>query len=273
MNGILAQSAALAAHAQARWLDPRLGGDEVYWERHSTFRYVRTLTFKSLKRGLFRESEVEVASSPCEWMATFPVDARVALVCLGASTPVEASAASPFVSSARAGIAVLWDGGGNLWSPAWEAVGRYPDTKIWRVTYLARATLEVKATWQPLNEARTALADTLNDVAAFASAHEGLLGWRETFEKASQALHAPEPISPYHPDILPLEGYSLPARQLLAASVGGFVFGGMGSWNDCAFEEPEVQPRYECVTRQLYTAVLGGLVSAVNTGLLTRAWV
>jgi hypothetical protein len=80
MNGILAQTAALAAHARARLLDTRLGGDEAYWERHSTLKYVRTLKFTTRKAGLFRSAEVAIASSPSGWMSTFPADAKVFVV-------------------------------------------------------------------------------------------------------------------------------------------------------------------------------------------------
>ena len=72
MNGVLAQTAALAAHARVKLLDARLGGDEAYWERHSTLKYTRALTFKARRRGLFRSAEVVVASNPMEWMSTLP---------------------------------------------------------------------------------------------------------------------------------------------------------------------------------------------------------
>jgi hypothetical protein len=57
-------------------------------------------------------------------------------------------------------------------------------------------------------------------------------------------------------------------RQLLAASVAGFVFGGMGSWNDHGFSDRESQARYERVTSQLYAAVMEGMATAVNEGML-----
>ncbi len=53
----------------------------------------------------------------------------------------------------------------------------------------------------------------------------------------------------------------------MAASVAAFVFGGMGSWNDTGFADREMQARYERVTRQLYIAVMDGLVTAVNASV------
>src|SRR5258708_16386767 len=83
----------------------------------------------------------------------------------------------------------------------------------------------------------------------------------------SGSFGASKPIAPYHPDVLPADGYSLSARQLMAASVAAFVFGGMGSWNDTGFADREMQARYERVTRQLYIAVMDGLVTAVNASV------
>lgn len=40
MNHILAQAAALAAHAKVSRVDPALGGAAAYWSRHSTFTFV-----------------------------------------------------------------------------------------------------------------------------------------------------------------------------------------------------------------------------------------
>jgi hypothetical protein len=268
MNGILAQTAALAAHARARLLEARLGGDEAYWERHSTLKYVRTLTFKTRKRGVFRSAEVALASSPSGWMSALPAGADVSLVSLGASGPLEAHIASAFVGGTQEGIAVLREDGGDLWVPTWEVVSQYPDTKIWSVTYLATASHGVEVAGKTLDRARTDLAAALNEVTAFATTETSLSGWRKTFDKARDALDASAPSPLYHPDILPPDGYSLPARQLIAASVGAFVFGGMGSWNDCGFEDREVQAHYERLTKKLYVAVMDALVSSINGGLL-----
>ena len=76
-----------------------------------------------------------------------------------------------------------------------------------------------------------------------------------------------KPTAPYHPDILPPAGYTLAAQQLLAAAVGGFVFGGMGSWNDSAPESADARPQYERLSEELYAAVTGGLVVAINGGM------
>ena len=71
----------------------------------------------------------------------------------------------------------------------------------------------------------------------------------------------------FHPDILPSAGYTLAARQWLAAEVGGFVFGGMGSWNDGGPVSAQARLEYDRLTEELYSAVTDVLRVAVNTGM------
>ena len=118
-----------------------------------------------------------------------------------------------------------------------------------------------------IERAAEALETALREIGEFAAAQSGLAAWSETFAKAAESLGANAPAAPYHPDILPPRGYSSRARQLLAAAVGAFVFGGMGSWNDLGFAERKLQERYERLTKELYAAVMGGLVAAVNRGV------
>jgi hypothetical protein len=115
--------------------------------------------------------------------------------------------------------------------------------------------------------AREQLTTALTRIIEFSSSDPALSGWHDIFEKAKATLDLPEPIAPYYPDILPADGYSQAARQLMAASVAGFVFGGMGSWNDAGFSDTKLQAVYETVTRELYAAVMNGIVCAVNEGL------
>src|SRR3989442_9105903 len=72
MNGILAQAAALAAHAKASRVDARAGGDAEYWKHHSTFKYVKSVNFGVRRRRLFRTAFETVATEPSEWLARFP---------------------------------------------------------------------------------------------------------------------------------------------------------------------------------------------------------
>src|SRR3989442_14553384 len=64
MNGILAQAAALAAHAKASRVDARAGGDAEYWKHHSTFKYVKSVNFGVRRRRLFRTAFETDATEP-----------------------------------------------------------------------------------------------------------------------------------------------------------------------------------------------------------------
>jgi len=85
------------------------------------------------------------------------------------------------------------------------------------------------------------------------------------FAQALVLPDSPHPALPYHTDLLPAVGFSLEARQTLAAAAQACVFGGMGSWNDLALEQAEMQPRYEQISAALYEAVKSALVMASNT--------
>lgn len=75
---------------------------------------------------------------------------------------------------------------------------------------------------------------------------------------------SPSPEPPYHPDMLPQTGYSVEARQLLAMATRSWVFGGMGSWNDVGFGDPDVQAEYEEITSRLYGAVVDAIRAATK---------
>ncbi len=263
MNGILAQTVALVTHARARQVDARLGGDEAYWRQHSTFRFVRALRFTTRRGRFFRVAEEEIARTPVGWMNTLPIDVDIGLVSLD-------GLAWTLAGESRKGIAVSGSGHSALWIPAWTVVAQYPEEKIWSVKYVAARGRHPSVEPTTIEEARERLAGGLREATEFASATAGLAVWCETFDGATRRLGARDPVAPYHPDMLPADGYSLSARQLLAASAAAFVFGSMGSWNDMGFADGDIQARYLRVTRDLYAAVLGGLMAAVNHGITSR---
>lgn len=268
MNGELAQTAALAAHAKAHAVDARLGGDDTYWAAHSTFKYVKTITFVVVKRRFLRSSQQQVATTPSGWMAALPPSSLITLFSRGPAGSLRAHIASAFVSGTRDGIVVSSNGSGGIWVPSWDLTrDEYPEHKIWRVRYVMVKGSAIPLLAMTVEEARERLGKILRVAADFAGADLALSSWCETFRKAEDALGAPNPVAPYHPDILPPDGYTLAARQLLAAAVGGFVFGGMGSWNDYSPESSDARQEYERLSEQLYAAVTDGLRVAVNDGM------
>jgi hypothetical protein len=89
--------------------------------------------------------------------------------------------------------------------------------------------------------------------------------WAEWFGVALQRASESRTVFEYHPDILPPKGYTEPARRLLSACEKAWAFGGMGSWNDIGFEDPDLEARYRAVTPVLFSAVLLGVAAAVNS--------
>jgi len=126
---------------------------------------------------------------------------------------------------------------------------------------------EIPQSTQRVQIARERLSKVLNEAIDFAATDAFLSHWCETFRKAAAALDAPNPRAPYHPNILPPEGYTLDARQLLASAVRGFILGGMGSWNDWGPKSSDARQEYERLSKVLYAAVIEGLEVAINDGL------
>lgn len=113
-----------------------------------------------------------------------------------------------------------------------------------------------------LAAARRDLDQALGEISAFATAN-GLEFWVPWFDKARMALTSPSPSAPYHQDLVPADA-PLERRQLAAAAVQGWVFGGMGSWNDEGPSDRRAVTEHTRVSQQLYTALLNGLTAAVN---------
>ncbi len=112
-------------------------------------------------------------------------------------------------------------------------------------------------------ESRGQLREALRRIRSFATATDEVRSWESWFAKSEALLDDPAPVPPYHADLLP-PGASLDRRQLAAAVVQGWVFGGMGSWNDGGCADADAQKEYERVGAVLYSTLLTGLVAAVN---------
>lgn len=112
---------------------------------------------------------------------------------------------------------------------------------------------------ESLDVAREKLKMALNDIEDFASGHEHTRHWIENFKNAQEVLSGPVPKD--FDDIIPLGILKDEARELIAAAISSWIFGGMGSWTDYSFTEP----RYEEVTTNLYNAIHQGVVTAVNS--------
>jgi hypothetical protein len=124
--------------------------------------------------------------------------------------------------------------------------------------------LQVDAIDLPVEEARKQLRSALNRAKNF-SQEVHFNPWGEYFAEAVNLLDHREPTIPYHPDVLPSEFYSLSSRQVIAAAFKGWVFGGMGSWNDFVADSSSLKDEHLDISLELYRAILFAIATAVNS--------
>ncbi|SDU72090.1 hypothetical protein [Jiangella alkaliphila] len=110
--------------------------------------------------------------------------------------------------------------------------------------------------------ARSSLLAALAEIGRFAE-DSGLGEWSPWFTRARALLDDEDPVPPYHGDLLP-DDSPLGLRQLAAAAVQAWVFGGMGSWNDLGFGDDAVQAGYERSTRKLYDAIRDAVAASAS---------
>jgi hypothetical protein len=108
-----------------------------------------------------------------------------------------------------------------------------------------------------LDAARASLASTLEAARDFAH-KQGLRSWDKHFRRSLLRLSLePQPLEDLV-ELLQLNALPTPAVQLALCAASADVFGGMGSWNDMA---------YEGDTGELYTRLSDRLLASVKTAL------
>ncbi len=108
---------------------------------------------------------------------------------------------------------------------------------------------------------RLQIGNVLKALADFAESHEQSSPWASNFESAWRTLN--ESVVG-NPDFIPSGIYSLVSHQLLETAFQSWVFGGMGSWNDLAFNDAD-QERYLKLTDELYKTICDSIVAGVNS--------
>lgn len=251
MNGELAQLIAVAAHGSA-WLAGRTGEEPPDLEGgNSTFEYVHSVRFE-LPGRLLRAPTV--SSSVADWLLAARQRGAGRLWLATPSGQPQA-----IVASSTKGPIESWT---STWVVGDEDA---PEHRIWDVTYRGQRDPKVVLSTSNVVEATDELATALRRTAAFARDHD-LDEWAAVFEAALGMEHAPDPQPPYHPDMFPSTAFGRPSRRLLAMATRAFVFGGMGSWNDLAFEGADAKG-YIAISGALYAAVLSAFGAAVNGSL------
>ncbi|WP_053202166.1 hypothetical protein [Jiangella muralis] len=263
MNGELAAITAMAAHG-SRWLaTPGTQPPPELLEANSCFRYVRLLNVDVGRPGILGPGRT--AHGTADWLVALRRGGADRLVLVSrppmpGAPPLQVTSA--FANGGSWGLLATGDAAA-LWTIAWTVGDRNaPDSRVWDLA----ATSGPAHGWQPAvpaaDAARSTLLAALDEIGRFAE-DAGLGEWSEWFTRAQALLDDEEPVAPYHGDILP-EQSPLQLRQLAAAAVQAWVFGGMGSWNDVWLEDQVARTSHERLSRALYDAILTALTAAAG---------
>jgi hypothetical protein len=152
-----------------------------------------------------------------------------------------------------------------------------PSGKVWRYGFAGfnppSMNLQPAAS---LDQARSELQTALSSILEFVDSSK-LDNWKPWFETGLRQLTSATPLLVDYSGGLdparafdfsgdfPNHGYSLDARQIFGCAASSYAFGGMGSWNDQGFPEPEMNSRYHKLTRDLYIAIIDGIAAAANS--------
>ena len=164
-------------------------------------------------------------------------------------------------------IEALSPGGSDYWEARWQVGDRNrADQKIWRVTYGRIARGQITHTLAPenLEQLQRDLDRTFVELERCARSHR-LESFATLFERSRAELSAASPGSDvYHTDLTVPGQLSQLAGQLLAASQLGWVFGGMGSWNDVGSDVSK-DPDYQRLSDTLFTLLPRTYVAVADT--------
>lgn len=265
MNGELAQCIALVAHGNYLLQKGIIALPELS-NINSTFKYVSSVMFaryrdKNQNRG------TRVASTVMDWfnyLHSVGVKRLWNIAFASEHQDYPEYQASAFVGGVPRAIQTDTPNGFELWYPAWQGGGA--PSRPWCVEYRGLMFAHSHAiALIDLAEVKMKLRKAITRAEGFAKRPTtNAVEWAEWFSKALELLDSPAPVPPVHADMLPEEGYSIEARQILAAATQAYVFGGMGSWNDMGFEDSNTQLEYDSVSSELYEAIKFATVVAPN---------
>ncbi len=274
MNGEILQMVALCCHANATVRGRRVPEalpKSVACDFCEFVRFVRPM------RTLFgRVKDRTFASTPQEWLGTLVRDGvmRVRLGCAAGNDPAVADRTlAGFVGGGGRWYLELAnaDGQSDFLVADWQVHNlRAPDGRVWRTTYKQVSGPSMNAVTPSVDEATRDLMMTLREIADFAG-RQNLTSWRDLFLGALGAFDTD--LAGRHDncaDLAPPGVLSQDARRLLDACQSAWVFGGMGSWNDLGFKDPD-HAIYERVSEKLYRCIVAGILAGANDSSVPRA--
>lgn len=269
MNGPIAQLVALALHGNA-YLSGVTANDFLGHNSSAQFcESVRFVRVEKLWFGMGKPAEVQVADSPDAWFAYLKqqhVEQLSVRWQKGTDAEVPDRMLAGFVGGGGTWVLVVRFAGGRYerWLARWDIGDKdRKDRRIWRVTYGCvlvnkepPSSLAASST-----EAKAQLKTALIDIHGFSAKHE-CGGFTQCFERGLKWLEHEPGMEGYHRDLYP--GREIASvSDLLFACQHGWVFGGMGSWNDMGFDGADGQ-EYNRVSEQLYRAIITAIPVAVD---------
>jgi len=272
MTGILAQVIALTTYGNDYLINGKIPAKFDF--ENTTFQFCNKVDFREFKKPIFSSElkEKVVAQNPTEWFKYLKDDGCKHLRLYFESSKDQSLAKDHKLAGMVGGggvwlIETIYDNYSNYWRNRWEVTDKNAiDRKIWSVSYGMIAKKQYTSNLQIDNQSvREKLKQTLTEIADFAF-KQNLQNWGELFEEAKATLDSASPEKNYyHKDLIPLENYSLTAKQILFSAGSAWVFGGMGSWNDLGFEKKEDNDTYDRLSEQLYSKINEAIIAGTNT--------
>ncbi|MDR3678752.1 MAG: hypothetical protein P4L41_02225 [Flavipsychrobacter sp.] len=263
MTGTLAQLIVLTTYGNSYLADEDIPSD--FYPNNSTFQFCNRVCFKDLQK-------IIVAPDPLDWFQ-YLKEKNCKKLRLYFQYSQDHSSRKDHQTAGFIGgggswlIEAIYDHYSNYWANIWNGSNKdAPDRRIWSVNYDIALEWEKTRNIQidPIN-IKAKLRSTLSEIADFAFKHD-LEHWGKKFESAKLILDTTEPYENfYHKDLIPLDNYSITAKQILFAAGSAWVFGGMGSWNDLGFDNKENQDIYSELSEKLYSNIIEAIVSSTNS--------
>lgn len=271
MTGTLAQQVWLTSFGNEYIVNGTLPTTD--YMNNDVFKFANTVDFRDFKKGLFSLTPKEhiCATNPVEWFELLKKEKckRLRLyykptgrVVVDGNDYGDERMLAGFVGGGGEWyIETMFDGYSNYWTSRQE-VNREndPNNKIWAYHYTRKTGEFPTKNIQPdIAELRNDLENALTNIEAYAR-KENLQFWADIFEKALQRLKGQKNDTGYYAMLVD-KNYSTEAVNLLYAASAGWVFGGMGSWNDGISSSDE----YNSVSNDLYNAINLSIVAAANS--------
>jgi hypothetical protein len=268
MEGQLAQRIALTCHGNAAIAGRTLGR---FFPANSTCTFCEYVRFTRPQPGEARLQDI-VASSPDEWLAGL-ANEKATGVRLGYKPQNNPQIADRMTAGFVGGGGDWWlellrpDGTSEIWVDRWVVGDRdAPENRIWRVTYEHVATGPATIEAAPdLSTITVRLKRALERIRDFAQ-RQNTGGFVGAFDWALRCFDG-RPLDPPLFNDLAIAG-TVPeqARILLNAIQPGWVFGGMGSWNDMSFKGA-VRDEYDSLSEELFNSLREAAAAAANSSV------